>query len=1032
MRSKSVEVFVGHCIAKGSSDAFEVFRLVLPQSDRRIYPGVSDYRFVYLVVVVVRRLVEQFPGLAGAVSAAGVETGGGAVVGDFYSRLFRWRDKDDLALAMGEPSELTEFLKEKVYDVFCGDHSKSEAERDLARRMGQARSPTVMEVNGKLDDFSDASKRHCVEDQVEVLGWLMQRLSPRQMMWLTKMVLKRTRVWISERDVLEQAPWGEDAVKSFYAKERSFEELLGQVGVGGAVPVVVEGLAEPSEEQGTSVEKTRVTRLPQVVLGNVADGFRYMERRFKPGNYAPMSVIVDAAFDGVKVRICRVDGRVAVEFSDDERTKGMPACEGTVVVEALRRWAVGGKDPSSVDFDIEADIVAWNSTKGCAEPRFVLEALLEADRGLKEGTRVVSDSQPLHGVVRGHLEILILVTDIVSVGAESMVNQYLYARQESLVSFGATHWDAGQGFRMAVRVMPLVSGSTRIEGTTISEVFDNALAIKTFQHSVERLGAKGVMLRAPEAEWSTVEKMARVQVMNSLGRSIINCVVMGYWREHEDGVEGRVSHWLLGVANRDGGGGDSVSSHNCMTAILKLRNHLHITDERVALKILETSVVPVPEQAGMYECNPIATQSPQTQVLLSVAGSLLPPGRWSQCPLVIVPTLLGISPRGSSITSMADMLRMAEEKRMQVTREQMPSVRFRDRKVADRFIPCVSDANTCTTSRSGILGDYNVYFVNHTPVSGAAATRYAGKKRCEELVRALGGTVSQNYSRRVNLVIAGRPTVITNKFREMDIDIMTVAWLERVAAAASDPHGPPLTDLPSFLPQDYLLEWNPGQERREKIEKNFLDLFTADDRNTDGDVSPSKRFKPTVVEDAPAMEGAPDAAAAVARSPPQPSEQMTSRTPPILGQDGLPRAQAPATDAFLGAPVNAPTHMVAQTARPSELMADTPVKINPHTRQTPRIEPSFELKPAPLNAGVDALTPPAAPEPEPGLQVSTSPPTVQGTTSLKQRASSVTGMGSSIPSTASPDGGNVEGSEKERPKMSLRDRARRLGLGTKK
>ena len=104
MRSKSVEVFVGHCIAKGSSDAFEVFRLVLPQSDRRIYPGVSDYRFVYLVVVVVRRLVEQFPGLAGAVSAAGVETGGGAVVGDFYWRLFRWRDKDDLALAMGEPS----------------------------------------------------------------------------------------------------------------------------------------------------------------------------------------------------------------------------------------------------------------------------------------------------------------------------------------------------------------------------------------------------------------------------------------------------------------------------------------------------------------------------------------------------------------------------------------------------------------------------------------------------------------------------------------------------------------------------------------------------------------------------------------------------------------------------------------------------------------------------------------------------------------------------------------------------------------
>ena len=1028
-----------HCIAKGSPDAFEVFRLVLPQSDRRLYPGVSQYRFVYLVIVVVRRLVDQFPVLAAAVGATGGEVGGSPVEGDFYSRLFRWRDKDGLALALGEPSEVSEFLKQRVYDAFCGDHSKSEAENDLARRMGQARSPTVTEVNDKLDEFSDASRRYCVEEQADIMEWFMRQLSPRQMMWLTQMVLKRTRVWISERDVLEQAPWGEDAVQSFYAQGRSFEELLNGVYCGISAVATVDA---DSVGQGPAAKEVRSTRRPQVVLGNVDDAFRYMERRFKPGNYSPMSVIVDAAFDGAKVRICRVQGKVDIELSEDERRKGMPACEGTVVVEAMNIWAVGGKDQGDgangdVDFDIEADIVAWNAKKGCAEPRFILEALMEADRGLQEGTMLVSDSQPMHMVPRGHLEILVLVTDIVSVGDESMVDQYLQVRQESLAYFGGKRWGAEQGFRVPVNVVPLVPGSTLIAGTPISEVYDNMSAIKGFQRSLEHLGAKGVMLRALEAEWSTVEKMARVQVMNSMGLSIINCAVMGYWKEKEEDVEGRVSHWLLGVADQGDGDGDLSSTQGRTTAILKLQNHLHIMDERAALESLETIASPVPDEVGMYECNPLAILGAQTQMLVSVAGSLLPPGKWSSCPLVLAPTLLGLSTYGSTVTSMVDMCRLAEEKRMHVTREKLPSVRFRERKVADRFIPCRPQATTRDTARNSLLRDYNVYFVNHSTEFVAATTRYEDKKRCEELVHMLGGTLSQNYCQRVNLVIAGQPTIITNKFRGMDIDIMTVDWLERVAAAARDHHGAPLTELPGFLPTDYLPEWDPEEDHRKKMNRNFLDLFTTDGRTTDGDESVAKRFKPTVTPSA--MAPVASANDAVARSHPLPQEQTL--TPSITTREQMTRVQAPPTDAAPQAAVDVPAQGIAQFPHPTEFVAGTHQE-----EQASIMEPSYtpgtdnvrDVMRTSAPVSFSPLLPPVPPAHPPGtaptplptalvpaLQTADTPSTAQRARSLKERASSVIAMGSSIPLAASPD--------RERPKkLSLRDRAKRLGLGQKK
>ena len=1075
MRTKTVGAFVEHCIKKDSPDAFEVFRLVLPQTDSRVYLGMSQHRLVYLVTVVVRRLVEQYPRLVDAVSTPATVGAEGGKAGDFYAGLFRWQDKDPLALALGEPSELSEFLKDKVYDAFCGDLAMSDAEKDLAMRMKQSVSPTVSEVNVKLDELSDASSRHDVERQVDVFAWFMQRLSSRQMMWLTQIVLKRTRVWIKEGDVLEQAPWGESAVTKFYAEGRSFDDLLRDVGgrTGGRTGGQMEGsmLAEDAglmaeEGQAANRTRTRTTRQAQVVMGNVGNAFMYMERRFKPGNYLPMSVLVDATFDGLKVRIRRVRGEVEIELSDDDKKKGMRVCDGTVVVDAMARLAVGeeGARRDDVDFDIEADIVAWNRSKECGEPRFILEALIESDRGLHQGTEVSSDMQPSYSVVRDHLEILVLVTDVISYGDESMLSQYLQIRQECFPCFPRRRWDAEHGFRLPVHVMPLVPGTTQVGGVLISDIFEKGEDIKAFGQMVERMGARGVMLRAPEAEWNTVEKLARVQVLNSIGLSIVECVVMGFWRKQEDGIEGRVCHWLLGLRKSEGAHQAATADHpdiTPITPILKLRNHLHIMDEQAALESLGSNVAPFPDpSSGLYTCSTASVQDARTQVLVSVAGSLLAPGRWSPSPLILVPTLLGISPCSSVVTSMDDIERMIDAKRTETHRDKMPSVRFRDRKVADRFIPC-HKVKGKPPNRVGVLQDYNVYFVNYSTEYVAAATRYQDKKRCEELVEMLGGTLSQSFCQRVNLVIAGRPTFITNKFREMHVDIMTVAWLEKTALRMKDSgqSRTPPAELPGFLPEDYLPEWKPEEARRKNAEKNFIELFTTSERKITGkdeaqrvteEVQEAKRIKPTVPASTPPRE-------TTAAGKTQGVQSDAKREISIdIGPRGAPYGVPLADQSVSAVTEDRPRGQAEEPARKvlqSELEAktgkqgniqavqqeiqETPVaalvgsKRSSSSLDTTVHAPATQIGPIVPTGAAPSL--PSTRQAAPSPQVSATPSSVKKTMSLKERAAAVGAVGIS-PAPSQPATGKVaplpDASEGTK-KLSLRDRAKRLGLGKK-
>lgn len=820
MRTKAVGAFVEHCIKKDAPDAYEVFRLVLPQSDRRGFTGMTQHRLIYLITVVVKLVVEQHPRLAERVSHNGE--------GDFYSTLFRWQDKDDLALALGEPTDLSELLKEKVFDVFCGDMSMSDAEKDLAVRMNddRIRSLTVAEVNLKLDELSDACVRQCVEHQVDIFAWFMQRLTSEQMMWLVQIVLKKTRIWIKERDVLEQAPWGEEALTKFFQYGAAFESLLR----GSTIPTAISPCGNTGPRDQADVQAYPVgplqqavqgtvsrSRQSQVVMSSIDDAFRYMERRFKPGNYQPMQVIAEASFDGIKVRIRRVNGEVQVQYSDDEKRRGSPACEGTVLLDAVHGMVPGA------DFEIEADVCAWNTFKECAEPRFILDALMDADLGVNDGARISCGLQPSHMALLEHLELLVLITDIISYKDDSMLDQWLQTRLENLGYFEAKRWGPEIGFPVPVHVVPLVPG-TMIAGVPISVVSDNPASLKELRDSMEFLGAKALSLRAPEVEWNTVEKMARVQVLNTSTLSILNCAVMGYWREQREvpmqatslrdesectehtehagtveTAERRVSHWLLGVVNDTGEAElGSQGEDSAFKRILKVRNLLHATDERATLASLEAGSVIPPYRdpsTGMYVCHFSSTK----QTILSVAGRLLAPGKWSSSPLVLTPTLVGLSPPGSTVDSISGICKILEAKRGQASRDKIPSVRFRDKKVAERFRPCGTRASVETP---GILKDTTVYFVNHTADPAVALARHEAKRRYEDLVAALGGTVVQNYYEGVDMVVAGQPTVVTDAFRNKNIGIVSLAFLDKLASLHPVP-----AELPRILSDDYLPEW---------------------------------------------------------------------------------------------------------------------------------------------------------------------------------------------------------------------------------
>ena len=727
MKPKVITAFLERCIRREAKDAYQVFRLIFPESDtsRKSY-RIHEHRLIYAILVAVESIKGDWPRDVS---------------------LFRWRDKDSLALALGEPRELSALLRERVFDHVCGTEG----------------SLKVEDVNGMLDALANAHDD--IDTHVDILRWFLERTTAVQMSWLVQVILKNVRSYISERDLLEA--WGDDGVEKMYSRGWKLSDILDGD----------EGMDDDSVDQEGFVCGQEWYCQKPTYIRNIEDGHRYMERRFQYGSGA-LVVVGEAHVDGIAIQAHRHGGQIKV-FSNTKVEKYDMALSSPLLQMIPEEKG---------DFVIEGNVVAWNTSKLCFEPRFVLDAILSRYGSISNGLESIDcPMYPSYKATQyADIDIIVLVSDVLCLGDEMLVHQALEIRLESLEThFKYVVFDrrGEEGFPLRVKVVPQIPNVSSIAGVLLSTKSSNVEELSRCKEDVGSLGANGITLRALETDWNSPDKFSHVVILKTLGKFVVNCAVMGAWKEESSGS---VSHWLFGIQGPQG-----------MINILKVKNDLHSRDMDEILSGIDF------QGKDFYSFEHV-----KQQVIVMVAGSIVPAGTWNDTLALENPDILGISP-SSSPSSVADIEEMILRRQDTMVSSSRYHVNFKGRSVPQMFLPC--DLSK-VQPMSSVLKDHIIYFSNYKEdPCGDGDQQYASRTRakysCEELVKKLGGTVSQNYTSNVAFVVAGHATRYTECFKNKNIPVLSVSWLKRLYQTLPE-------ELPRISDGDYLPNWTCSKGNR--------------------------------------------------------------------------------------------------------------------------------------------------------------------------------------------------------------------------
>lgn len=759
MKSKIIDSFLQRCIRKDSKDAYQVFRLVFPGSDSRSY-GINEYRLIYGILVAVDELRNK-PDQARNTS------------------LFCWRDKDPLALALGEPRELSALLKERVFEDVCGILNTSKNTKGLR----------ISDVNEKLDSMACA--RGNFDAQVSIIKWLLERTTSSHMAWLVQVILKHVKIHITETELLEE--WSDDGVEKYCSYGWQLSDVLDH-----------DGDREDEPYAGFVYGKKWHCQKPSYV-NNIENGYRYMERRFK-SDYCSLTVVAEVVGDGIGYQAHRQDSKTAI-FCNDSMNN-----HGTCDIDVFLNTFMEAIPMDMGDFVIEGSIVAWNTSKMCFEPRFVLDQVVSQYGKIYDGFANVECHQyPSYQAPQyADIEILLLVSDVLYLGDEMLVHQALEIRLESLeanVKYIMFDRQSQNGFPIRVKIVPQIPNMSTIAGIPLSIKSSDLEEVAQIKNKAMSLGGKGLRLRALEAAWNSTATFSDVVVLNIIGKFVMDCAVLGAWKD----VSGKVTDWLLGIQDCD---------KSNVIRMLKVKNELHMKDFEIVSSLIGDDSM-CTDESLFYPIDGL-----QKHIILLVAGDILPAGKWNDRHMILNATLLGVSPSKYPI-SMPDIERMLQRRLASMTRSPRYHFASKGRSVVARFLPCDTSR---VSSVSNILCDHVIYFINHTEMSHIHSkfgpggnhqrSRDSAKQSCEELVKKLGGKVSQNYGPHVDYTVAGHPNTITEFFRKKSIPVLSIEWLKRLLLTRPN-------TLPDIMDTDYLSEWT----RPECIHK-FDDSLHTHEKNS--------------------------------------------------------------------------------------------------------------------------------------------------------------------------------------------------------
>ena len=271
-RQKILETFYEKNIVRESNDAFSVFRLILPHLDNER----SNYRLKH------SKLTDAF---IKALSLDQKES-------PQAKQAKLWR----IPQAKGSPSkggfggQYADAMKDILFKSFCSLRDDSE----------MAKSLKVSQLNDKLDELS--SKAGSIQQQANVIRWLFNHTTPRQMYWIAQIILgERLKLGTSETKILKT--WHPDAQEVFDNSGMSLRKVFNE-------------LVDPSKRHQGDIRPGYVAR-PQLAVRTLSaeDAFKRLEKKHKEmvggGGQSDFNFVIETKVDGERIQVhLKEDGSI--------------------------------------------------------------------------------------------------------------------------------------------------------------------------------------------------------------------------------------------------------------------------------------------------------------------------------------------------------------------------------------------------------------------------------------------------------------------------------------------------------------------------------------------------------------------------------------------------------------------------------------------------------------------------------------------------------------------------------------------------
>ena len=343
-RREHIEAFLNQCIDRGSGEAFDVFRLVLPNID-------TDRGNYHLKEAALARMLAK--GLTIDETQAG-------------QALLKWKDPG-IGAGAGDLSA--------VVEKAMHEHARFKADASMKER----KTLKVGVINEKLDELVKLASLHTQagdddkkrkEDkfskQKNVLNFLFRRVTPRQSKWLIQIILKNMKHKCGEGPIFRA--WHPDA-QAYYDSH------------GMSLRAVFNDLKDPFKPGTTDIIPGKVAN-PQLASTTVSSEIAvakllaYEKERYgSEGATAsvkdiPLSFVIETKFDGERIQVHRCGNTVkyisrnAIDHGVKSRYTVLDdvvlaATGGRLTEEELKDEKKNGAG-SKYDCVLDGEMIVWN------------------------------------------------------------------------------------------------------------------------------------------------------------------------------------------------------------------------------------------------------------------------------------------------------------------------------------------------------------------------------------------------------------------------------------------------------------------------------------------------------------------------------------------------------------------------------------------------------------------------------------------------------------------------------------------------